>query len=33
MAQEEGDFEKGEYMGSLHTLDLLAEVIKCLDRA
>lgn len=28
MAQEEGDFEKGEYMGSLHTLDLLRSIIQ-----
>lgn len=32
MAQEEGDFEKGEHMGSLHTLDLLKEVIIVLNQ-
>jgi purine-nucleoside phosphorylase len=30
MAQEHGDFEKGEYFGSIDTLNLLKEVIKCL---
>lgn len=28
MAQQEGDFEKGEYFGSMDTLNLLREVIK-----
>lgn len=31
MAQEEGDFEKGAHMGSLHTLDLLKKIISRLD--
>lgn len=28
MAQHEGDFEKGEHFGSLHTLDLLSAVLQ-----
>lgn len=28
MAQVEGDFEKGEHMGSLHTIELLKKTIK-----
>lgn len=32
MAQEEGDFEKGAHMGSLHTLDLLKAVINRLGK-
>jgi hypothetical protein len=28
MAQEEGDFEKGEYFGSLQMLHLIQEVLK-----
>ncbi len=28
MAQQEGDFEKGEYFGSIETLQLIEEVIK-----
>mgnify|MGYP000067067918 CR=1 FL=1 len=31
MAQNEGDFEKGESFGSLDTLELLSQVIKTLD--
>lgn len=32
MAQEEGDFEKGEHMGSLHTLELLEAVVKRISK-
>jgi hypothetical protein len=28
MAQQAGDFEKGEYFGSIHTLELIKEAIK-----
>lgn len=28
MAQQEGDFEKGEYFGSIETLQLIEEIIK-----
>jgi hypothetical protein len=28
MAQEEGDFEKGEYFGSLQMIHLIKEVLK-----